>query len=240
MIGQQSEKESELPFGEDTRDNRTGVLRALFSSWWSRRSTEAWQPPAGVLSPVHRTIVAVDIEGSTKRTDTVKARLRKVLYDSIEAALKGCGIMESHRDRFTDRGDGALILIRPVDQAPKTLIVSTFIPLLEDLLAEHDVRDPGQLRLRAAVHAGEVNYDRRGCFGEAVDLTCRLLDAPELKHVLRGTPSRLMVVISDHFYQSVIKNCFDSLDGRKFTPHIRVTMAGREHIGWIPAPPLEP
>lgn len=38
-------------------------------------------------------------------------------------ALRAAGIARRHRDRFTDRGDGILALIHPVDQAPKAILL---------------------------------------------------------------------------------------------------------------------
>jgi hypothetical protein len=187
-----------------------------------------------ILSPVHRTIVAVDIEASTTRTDTVKAGLRTTMYDVLQRALDASGLTEAHRDSVRDRGDGALVLIRPADQVPKTLLLNTFLPTLHDLLAESGAAEPNQLRLRAVVHAGEVHYDRQGCFGEAVDLAARLLDSPTLKMLLRNASGRLMYVISDHFYRSIVRHGYNRLDEGPFSPLVHVRMGGNEHIGWVP------
>jgi hypothetical protein len=58
-----------------------------------------------------RVIVALDIEGSTGRSDPVKAELRTMIYELFDAALRSAGISARHRDRFADRGDGLLALI---------------------------------------------------------------------------------------------------------------------------------
>ena len=34
--------------------------------------------------PVHRSIVAVDVEGSTKRTNPAKGKVRRIMYDLLE------------------------------------------------------------------------------------------------------------------------------------------------------------
>jgi class 3 adenylate cyclase len=207
------------------------VTRPAHARQQPRTISPDW--PVRRLSPVYRTIVAVDIESSTTRTDVVKARLRTVMYELLEAALNICGIAEKHYDPLIDRGDGACLLIRPVDQAPKTLLLSRFIPALNDLLASHNAEDPAQLRLRAAIHAGEVNYDRRGCFGEAIDLTFRLLDAPESKTALRNVTGPLILVVSDALYQSVVRHGYHGLDEQTFAPLVHVEIAGHQHYGWI-------
>jgi hypothetical protein len=78
-----------------------------------------------------------------------------VLYDLREEALQASGIDDRHRKPLIDRGDGALVLIHPVDQAPKTVLLTTVIPTLSELLAQHAALRPDhRFRLRAAVHAG--------------------------------------------------------------------------------------
>ena len=39
--------------------------------------------------PVHRLIFAVDIEGSTERTNPAKGELRRILYDLLDAGARG-------------------------------------------------------------------------------------------------------------------------------------------------------
>jgi len=129
------------------------------------------------------------------------------------------------------------VLIRPVDQVPKTLLLNTFIPTLSELLAAHNADEPGSaFRLRAAVHAGEVQFDTRGPFGEAVDITCRLLDAPEFKARLRQTMAPLALVVSEYIYRSVIWHGYDGIDDRAFEPLVHLEVGGRPQHGWVLVP----
>ena len=97
-----------------------------------------------------------------------------------------------HYDRFIDRGDGILALIHPVDQAPKTLLLNRVFPLLSQLLTDYNASLPQhsqlqrQLRIRVVMHAGEVHYDANGCFGEALEIAFRLLDADRVKRLFGG------------------------------------------------------
>lgn len=191
----------------------------------------------GTLAPVHRAIVAADIEGSTTRTNPAKARLRQVMFDLFDAALFESGIGEPHRDPPVDRGDGVFVLIRPVDEMPKTRLLDTLVPTLSEMLGEHCARRPDQrFRLRAAVHAGEVHYDRRGVFGEALDITFRLLDAPVLKIRLRQTQAPLVLVASEDIYQSVIRHRYDGIDDTAFEPLVHLKIAERSIRGWVCVP----
>lgn len=158
------------------------------------------------------------------------------MYELLETALESSGIGERHRDPLIDRGDGALVLIRPVDEVPKTLLLTTFVPALGQLLAGHESRPDHRMRLRVAVHAGEIHYDERGPFGEAIDVTCRLLDAPELKIKLSTTPAALVLVVSDDIYRSLIRHRYDGIDDRAFEPLIHLEIAGDRQRGWVSVP----
>jgi hypothetical protein len=193
------------------------------------------RPPTPVL-PRHRTIVAVDIEGSTRRTNTARAQLRNAMYDLIEETLLLSGIGEQHRD-FIDRGDGAFVLIHPVDQAPKTVLLTMVIPILSDLLTRHEIDRPQyRFRLRVAVHAGEVHYDNRGWYGEDLDITARLLDAPELKRRFKLTLAPLILVVSQDIYRSVVRHGYDGIDDTTFEQVVQVQIGGQRQRGWVQIP----
>jgi hypothetical protein len=192
--------------------------------------------------PRYRTIVALDIECSTSRPDSVKAELRDKIYELFGAALYSAGIHRRHRDRFIDRGDGVLALIHPVDQVPKVLLVNRAIPAFSRLLTEynaslpHSSRTQRQLRVRVVVHAGEVHYDANGCFGEALDVAFRLLDAHRVKRALRDTADPLILVVSGDFYRSVVRHDYDGIDQHAFRRLVRVQVAGNRYPGWIHFP----
>ncbi len=191
----------------------------------------------------HRAIVALDIEQSTSRTDTVKAELRDTLYELFDAALRWAGISSRHRDQFTDRGDGLLALIHPVKQAPKAKLLGHAIPAFGGLLTDHNAGLPQahrlqrQLRVRAVIHAGEVRYDAHGCFGEALDIAFRLLDDVHVKKELQAAACPLIMVVSEDIYRSVVRHGHDGVDQRAFRPVVRVQVAGNCHPGWINVPP---
>ena len=159
--------------------------------------------------PVHRLIVAVDVEGSTMRTNPVKGELRRNLYRLLGQALGAAGITAKHLEPHTDRGDGVLILIRPYDEVPKTLVLGRLVPILTALLIKHNAsvtRPEMRLRLRAVVHAGEVHEDGRGFYGDDIDVACRLLDTPKLKRALReAAASPLVLVVSEEIFTGIIQ-----------------------------------
>lgn len=198
-------------------------------------------PPTASL-PRHRAIVAVDIEQSTSRPDPVKAELRRTLYELFDQALRAAGIHRRHRDPFTDRGDGLLALIHPVDEAAKPILLNRAVPALSQLLTSYNASLPRadcphrQLRVRVVVHSGEIHYDGNGCFGEALDIAFRLLDAPGVKKALRAAADPLTLVVSEDIYRTIVRHGYDGIDSHAFRPLIRVHVAGHRYPGWIHTP----
>lgn len=197
------------------------------------------KPLRAIDLPYHRAIVAVDIERSTVRPDAVKAVLRNKFYEFFDAALSVAGIHEGHRDPFIDRGDGVLALIHPVDQAPKVVLLNQAIPAFSLSLTDYNAslsrsgETQRQLRVRVAVHAGEVHYDANGCFGEALDVAFRLLDAPRLKRALREAADPLILIVSDEIYGSVVRHGYAGIDQHAFRPLVHVAVAGNRYQGWV-------
>jgi hypothetical protein len=195
-------------------------------------------------SPCHRSMLAVDVEGSTRRTDPSKAQMRRSMYELLQQALYEGGVTDSYRDALLDRGDGVMVLVRPIDEVPKTVLLDTVIPTLGALLAEHNARHPAQrFRLRAVVHAGEVTFDDNGCFGEALDVAFRLLEAEPVKRALSATEAPMVLVVSDDVYRAVVRHGYEGIDPSAFTrlamPHGSdlVRSGWIREVGGLEAPP---
>jgi class 3 adenylate cyclase len=194
--------------------------------------------------PRHRSIVAIDIERSTspERTNPIREELREEAYRLLGTAMRTAGIADGHCDPLADRGDGVLALIHPADEVPKTLLLNPLVPVLVTLLAERNAslgaaeRYRRELRLRVVIHAGEIHYDGKGYFGEALDVAFRLLDAPRLKDRLRQVVTPLVVVVSEDIYWSIVQHEYEGICGSAFEPLVRVTVAGRRRRGWVHVP----
>jgi class 3 adenylate cyclase len=202
------------------------------------------KPPRRVaLDAMYRSILAVDIEGSTRRNNRGRGDLRYEVYRLVGEALSVTGIGTQHYHHpFTDRGDGFLVLLRPVDELPKRLLLSHLIPALARLLAAYNsaispVDHAGILRLRAVIHAGEVLCDGNGYFGEDLDVAFRLLEAPKFKKELKNATVPLALVTSDYIYRSVVKQGYEGIDDRKYLPLVTVDVGGQRWKGWVHLPP---
>lgn len=196
-------------------------------------SPDDQRPPV----PVYRMIIAVDLEGSTTRTDPVKGELRRVMYDLLRHCMGVVGITGDRLDYLHDRGDGVLVLVRAHDAVPKTVLLDWLVPLLAAMLAQYNaqVAHPAlRMRLRAVVHAGEVYSDSRGCYGETVDVAVRLLEAPPVKRTLKQAVAPLVVVISDEIYFAIVKHGY--VDAGAYLPLVHVSVLNRRHRGWVHIP----
>lgn len=190
--------------------------------------------------PLYRSIIAIDLEESTMRTNPVKGELRRVMYDLLGHALEAVAITGNRLEQLTDRGDGVLMLIRPHDDVPKTVLLDGLIPLLAALVADYNeqVAQPTlRMRLRVVVHAGEVHVDKRGWFGAAIDVAVRLLDAPPVKKALKQAAAPLVLVVSDEIYSGIVGQGY--MDASTYVPSVRVRVAKRRHCGWVHIPDPE-
>lgn len=196
-------------------------------------------------NPVHRSILVVDLENSTAalRTNPIKQELRSQIYGQLRRAMVHTHIDDRWCDRFEDRGDGVLALFQPVDELPKTHLLSRLVPRLAQQLVDYNRSLPAEdrpsrcMRLRASVHAGEVHRDENGPFGEAIDLACRLLDAPKLKKCLRTCSAPLVLVVSEDIYWGIVKHGYDGICPESYRPDLRVSVAERRRQGYVHVPP---
>ena len=185
-----------------------------------------------------RAIIALDIERSTSRPDPVKAEFRVMLYELFDAALRSAEIDLRHHDQFIDRGDGLLALIQLPGQATAAALVNQVVPALNRLLTSYNASlpPPRQLRVRIVVHEGDVHYDANGCFGKALDVAFRLLDAPSVKMALKTTRAPLLLVVSSDVYRSVTRHGHHGTSQADFHCLVSVDIAGKLHPGWIQIP----
>jgi hypothetical protein len=161
-----------------------------------------------VLSPaVHRAIVCVDVEGfgDRRRTNPDQVVTRDGLYGALSRAFARSG-MYWEDCYYEDRGDGALILV-PSD-VPKSLLVTDVPRELAAALSEHNRAHDRQarIRLRLAVHAGEIHHDAHGVAGTAINVAFRLLEAAPLKRALAESSGVLAVIASRWFFEEVIRH----------------------------------
>jgi hypothetical protein len=188
-----------------------------------------------VRRPVHRTIVVVDVEGfgNRRRTNRHQVAVRDGLYRTVREAFLDAGIPWD-ADAREDRGDGMFVLIPP--EVPKSLFVELLPAALVAALKAHNRTRPGpeQIRLRMALHAGEINYDEHGVTGSSINLTFRLVDAGPLKAALAHSSGVLAVIVSSWFFEEVVRHIAGD-DSAGYRP-VPVAVKETATTGWICLP----
>jgi hypothetical protein len=165
---------------------------------------------------VHRAIVVVDIVESTApiRRNSDRVLIRQAMYQSLTGAFRRRDWLKCYHE---DRGDGVLLLVHP--RVPKGWLVTILPEKLEEALVQHNVttaqQNPGrraatEVRLRVAVNAGEVTFDRHGVVGAAIDDTFRLADAEPLKRAFAKSADVCGLIVSDWFYHDVVLHHADA------------------------------
>jgi len=183
---------------------------------------------------VHRTIIVVDVEGfgDQRRTNPHQVTVRDGLYRAMRDAFGRAGIPWDDCGR-EDRGDGVFILVPA--EVPKGLLVEALPSALVAALQAHNGAHPGpeRIRLRMALHAGEVRYDEHGVTAAAVTLAFRLLEAGELKAALASSPGVLAVIASSWFFEEVVRH--STADAAAYR-RVKVDVKETTTTGWICLP----
>lgn len=189
--------------------------------------------------PVHRTILAIDIErfGRFEWTDPMRVRVRARLRRLVDGALADA-MIDPTQVHGGDTGDGMLILVDGV--VPTTRTLHPLVATLAKGLAEDngDASAAERLRLRLAVHAGTVVPDGHGYTGEAVTHTARLLNAQVGRMVLDAVPdAEIVLLASEAVYASVVRHAYQGIDPGGYQP---VWIAEKETAtrAWVHLPGL--
>jgi class 3 adenylate cyclase len=168
----------------------------------------------------HCVLFAVDIVQFTGRDDEVQLALREALYrlliesfDNADIPWRSCV--------HEDRGDGAIVVIPA--HMPTITVVGPLVEQIRVRLRRHNrLSSPvAQVRLRLAVHIGEVYRDPHGLAGKAVNHLFRMLDAPNLRQALQTSDAELALIVSDYLYESVIHGAPDAAAYSQVTVRVK-------------------
>ena len=227
------------------RSSVHSIMGALLQRAWDGfavwRTHRCWLVPAarGQLArsrpAVHRTILVVDVErfGDRHRTNPHQLAVRDGMYRALRQAFHNAGVRWADC-RHEDRGDGVLILAAA--ETPKASFVESLPGELAEALREHNSTHPvqEQIRLRMALHAGEINYDDHGVAGAAINLAFRLLEADPLKAALADSPGVLALIVSSWFFDEVVRHSPAS-NPATYRP-TQVVVKETTTVGWICLP----
>ena len=156
---------------------------------------------------VHRSFVVVDVEGYGDPARTTHQRLvaRGGMYQVLMSAFADCDLPWD--DKSVDDAGDSLIVVLP-GEVTKAHLVDRLPTTVAARLREHNATHShgARLRMRMAVHFGEVAYDVfGGKTSPELIFVCRILDAAEAKAALKESNATLVLIASDPFYQAVVR-----------------------------------
>ena len=181
---------------------------------------------------VHCAILIVDVErfADPARTNAHQLAVRDAMYQALRQSFSSGRI--SWADCVTeDRGDGVLVLIPPV--VPKSWLVTRLPAYLAEALVRHNAARPEQerIRLRMALHAGEVHQDPHGFAGVSINRAFRLIEAPASRAALRDSSGVVALIVSDWFYDEVVRHY--PAAGPSYFRQVHVVMKETEMTAWV-------
>jgi hypothetical protein len=184
----------------------------------------------------HCLLFAVDVAGFTdvKRDDEVQLAVRAALYGLLIESFDDAHLPWD-QCLHEDRGDGILVIIPA--KMPSAAVVDPLLAHIRAGLRRHNrlASEAAAIRLRVAVHIGEVHGDAHGLAGVAVNHLFRLLDAPVLKRTLAAAQTEVALIVSDYFYDSVLRHGPGMIDPAAYRP-VTVEVKRTQARGWIHLP----
>ncbi|GAA2168411.1 hypothetical protein [Actinomadura napierensis] len=186
--------------------------------------------------PLHyRLLMAVDIQGYSKRDTSEQLLAQRQLSDALDRAARGVGLDRSRWDKQVG-GDGELATLPDgIDPAP---VAGDFVIGLAGALREINRAALAagarfRLRVRLALHHGTLTAGPFGPAGDAPIVVQRLLDAGPLRRLLADDADRdLAYVVSDSLFEDVVRTGFCALRPDAFTA-VKVTAKGAVFRGHI-------
>ncbi|WP_367129103.1 hypothetical protein [Saccharothrix sp. HUAS TT1] len=184
---------------------------------------------------VHRSVVVVDVAGfgDPARTLPHQVTARKGLYAVVAGAFEAAGV-PWEACYHEDRGDGAVVLVPP--EFPKSSLVEVLPEALVRAVRGHNntSHESARLRLRVAVHAGEVVFDGHGITSTSLTTAFRLVDAPPFKRALADSPGVVAVIVSRAVFDEVVRHSA-VLDPATFRP-VEVAVKEVRETAWVALP----
>lgn len=187
-----------------------------------------------------RILLAFDMTGfgDPRRDDQTRAYLRRHFYELVDTSFRGAGI-DSRACYVEDRGDGAIVVL-PAG-TPLASVLETLIAELRAGIYRHNrvSAEIARLRIRLAVHIGELDHDGHGLVGTDVNHVFRLLEAAPVKQAMRPSGTYLALVVSDRVYEGVIRGGDGALVPEDYAP-IRVRLKETDTPAWLRVPGSAP
>ncbi|MEU4742799.1 hypothetical protein AB0G02_20370, partial [Actinosynnema sp. NPDC023658] len=178
--------------------------------------------------PEHRSVFVVDIAGFGRWNDPTQLRARQVLRHAVRSGLRAAGVRWSEL-AVHDRGDGMMVLVPA--SVSKLDLLDPAIPAMIAVLRRHNaaVAPEQHIRVRLALHAGEVQRDPHGWVGADVNTACRLADSAPVREHLTG---EAVLVVSEVIYQGVVRHGYRRVDPNAYH-RVEVSLKELHAAAWV-------
>jgi hypothetical protein len=196
--------------------------------------TRAPERPADIRL-TFRLLLAVDIQGYSRRTPRLQVAAQLDLLNAMEQAAAAAGLDRSAWSQQV-AGDGVLAVLP--DDADIVTVVGLFAPALERALAalERGGAPGRRVRVRLALHHGALIIGWPavlGPAGRAPVVVSRLLDARPVRRYLDVNPERnVALIVSDLIFRDVVDSGLCALPPTLFR-QVRTVIKGVQYAGWL-------
>jgi hypothetical protein len=197
-------------------------------SGWEAADTETRLPETV-------TVVAVDAVGYSSQLAQVQQVMRTGLNRIVHTAFQGARVPRA-AVRLQDTGDGFLITI--ASTVSKAIVAAEFVERLRVALSNYNLAHDGaaRLRLRLALHHGDVIHDRTGWAGSGVIVGARLVDSPPIRDAIEENANAdLALIVSSTVYDTVIKERYLGINPDLYR-QVDVRMKKFEGSAWLTLP----
>jgi hypothetical protein len=197
------------------------------SSCWEGTTRMSDRQPS-----VYRAILVVDVESFSAghRTEDHRRIVRAGVRAMLTAALGALG--HDYQAGFhNDTGDGVVVFLTP--EVPESRLAHPLPGALETMLREHNSRyaEGAQIRLRMALHHGQVFFDDDGATAAAVIHACRLVDSHPVRDALKRSEAPLALIVSDSFYREVVRG--EPAAAPDSYAEVQVSAKETDCVGWL-------
>jgi class 3 adenylate cyclase len=170
-----------------------------------------------MADPIHKTLLVFDIEKFGPRQHIEQAEAQRVMYGFLEQVLTKAEI-EQTSTRVEDRGDGVFVVLDADVSKPK--LIRSVLTELPTALYDYNrlASDTAKMRMRAAVHAGDVEITSRGVVGTPAIEVFRLLNSKKLYAQLEESGELLVFAVSEAVHHDVIRHDHSGVRADHFHP----------------------
>jgi hypothetical protein len=157
--------------------------------------------------------------------------LRASLFRLLPDVFEGCGLPWTSC-LHQDRGDGILTIVPAT--VSTMVLVDPLLTLLTTRLRRYNRQagEPVRMQLRIALHVGPVLFDERAFPNQSLIHAVRMLDAPVLKRSLASTGADLAVMVSEHVYDTVVRQACGAVEASSFR-RVRYQVKKAKITSWM-------